>query len=64
MLPERKARRVVRKAGHLNKVCDVARREPARSGANYTMLTRCRQCRRKHITVFRLRHVSDSFLCS
>ena len=28
---------------------------------NYTLRTRCPQCGRKHITVFRLRHVSDSF---
>ena len=34
--------------------------EPANSGAKYTC-TRCPQCGRKHITVFRLRHVSDSF---
>jgi hypothetical protein len=34
--------------------------EPARSGAKYTVRTRCPQCGRKHITVFRLRHVSDS----
>jgi hypothetical protein len=32
-----------------------------RSDAKYTLRTRCRQCGRKHITVFRLRHVSDSF---
>jgi hypothetical protein len=30
------------------------------SDAKYTMRTRCPQCGRKHITVFRLRHVSDS----
>jgi hypothetical protein len=29
--------------------------------AKYTMRLRCPQCGRKHITVFRLRHVSDSF---
>jgi hypothetical protein len=33
----------------------------AKPDAKYTMRTRCPQCGRKHITVFRLRHVSDSF---
>ena len=33
----------------------------AKSDAKYIMRTRCPQCGRKHITVFRLRHVSDSF---
>jgi hypothetical protein len=33
----------------------------AKSDAKYTMRTRCPQCGREHITVFRLRHVSDSF---
>ena len=28
--------------------------------AQYTVRTRCPQCGRKHVTVFRLRHVSDS----
>jgi len=36
-------------------------REPAKSDAKYSVRTRCPQCGRKHITVFRLRHVSDSF---
>lgn len=31
-----------------------------KSDVKYTMRTRCPQCGRKHITVFRLRHVSDS----
>ena len=35
--------------------------ETAKSGVEYTMRTRCPQWGRKHITVFRLRHVSDSF---
>jgi hypothetical protein len=35
--------------------------ETAKSGVEYTVRTRCPQCGRKHITVFRLRHVSDSF---
>ena len=35
--------------------------ETAKSGAKYTVRARCPQCGRKHITVFRLRHVSDSF---
>jgi ribosomal protein L44E len=35
--------------------------DPAKSGAKYTVRTRCPQCGRKHITVFRVRHVSDSF---
>jgi hypothetical protein len=34
--------------------------ETAKFGAEYTVRTRCPQCGRKHITVFRLRHVSDS----
>jgi hypothetical protein len=38
-----------------------ARLETAKSGAEYTVRTRCPQRGRKHITVFRLRHVSDSF---
>jgi hypothetical protein len=29
-------------------------------GPEYTVRTRCPQCGRKHVTVFRLRHVSDS----
>ena len=33
----------------------------AKSSAEYTVRTRCPQCGRKHITAFRLRHVSDSF---
>jgi len=33
----------------------------AKSHAKYTMRTRCPRCGRKHITVFRLRHVSDGF---
>jgi hypothetical protein len=33
----------------------------AGTGAKYTVHSRCPQCGRKHITVFRLRHVSDSF---
>jgi hypothetical protein len=33
----------------------------AKSDAKYTMRTRCPQCGREHIIVFRLRHVSDSF---
>ena len=32
----------------------------AKSDAKYTLRTRCPQCGRNHITVFRLRHVSDS----
>jgi hypothetical protein len=35
--------------------------ETAKSNAEYTVRARCPQCGRKHITVFRLRHVSDSF---
>jgi len=35
--------------------------DPAKSGPKYTVRTRCPQCGRKHITVFRVRHVSDSF---
>jgi hypothetical protein len=35
--------------------------EPEDSAVKYTVRTRCPQCGRKHITVFRLRHVSDSF---
>jgi hypothetical protein len=35
--------------------------EPAKSGTQYALRARCPQCGRKHITVFRLRHVSDSF---
>jgi hypothetical protein len=49
-------------------VCEVTNKksspawiETAKSGAEYTVRTRCPQCGRKHITVFRLRHVSDSF---
>jgi hypothetical protein len=34
--------------------------ELAKFDAKYTVRTRCPQCGRKHITVFRLRHVSDS----
>ncbi len=33
---------------------------PPKSDAKYTVRARCPQCGRKHITVFRLRHVSDS----
>ena len=36
-------------------------RETAKSGVEYTVRTRCPQCGRKHITAFRLRHVSDGF---
>src|SRR5690242_21362176 len=36
-------------------------RQTAKPDAEYTVRTRCPQCGRKHITVFRLRHVSDSF---
>jgi hypothetical protein len=32
----------------------------AKADPGYTVRTRCPQCGRKHITVFRLRHVSDS----
>ena len=32
----------------------------AKSDVKYTVRARCPQCGRKHITVFRLRHVSDS----
>jgi len=39
----------------------VAGLETEKSKAKYTVRTRCPQCGRKHITVFRLRHVSDSF---
>ena len=39
----------------------LASLEPTESGAKYSVRTRCPQCGRKHITVFRLRHVSDSF---
>ena len=39
----------------------LASLEPTKSGAKYSVRTRCPQCGRKHITVFRLRHVSDSF---
>jgi len=35
--------------------------ESAKSDADYTVRTRCPQCGRNHITVLRLRHVSDSF---
>jgi len=35
--------------------------EMAKSGSKYAVRTCCPQCARKHITVFRLRHVSDSF---
>lgn len=38
----------------------LARFSTPNSGATYTMRARCPQCGRKHITVFRLRHVSDS----
>jgi len=33
----------------------------SKSDAKYTMRARCPRCGRKHITVFRLRHVSDGF---
>jgi len=36
------------------------RSQSGKSGAKYTVRTRCPQCGREHITVFRLRHVSDS----
>jgi hypothetical protein len=39
----------------------LASLESTESGAKYSVRTRCPQCGRKHITVFRLRHVSDSF---
>ena len=39
----------------------LASLEPTKSGVKYSVRTRCPQCGRKHITVFRLRHVSDSF---
>jgi hypothetical protein len=39
----------------------IARLGSAKTDAKYDMRTRCPQCGRKHITVFRLRHVSDSF---
>ena len=39
----------------------LASLQPRKSAAKYTVRTRCPQCGRKHITVFRLRHVSDSF---
>jgi hypothetical protein len=35
--------------------------ETAKSRAAYSVRARCSQCGRKHITAFRLRHVSDSF---
>ncbi len=38
-----------------------ARLETAKSGAEYTVRTRCPQCGRKHMTVFRLWRASDSF---
>ena len=38
----------------------IARFGSAKLDAKYVMGTRCPQCGRKHITVFRLRHVSDS----
>jgi hypothetical protein len=44
-----------------NMKSSLMRFEPAKSGAKYIVRTRCPQCGRKHITVFRLRHVSDSF---
>lgn len=34
--------------------------ETTKFGAQYTVRTHCPQCGRKHITVFRLRHVSDN----
>jgi hypothetical protein len=39
----------------------ITRLGSATSDAKYTICARCPQCGRKHITVFRLRHVSDSF---
>jgi len=39
----------------------LARPEPAKSSAEYSVRTRCPLCGRKHITVFRIRHVSDTF---
>jgi hypothetical protein len=39
----------------------LASLQPRKPAAKYTVRTRCPQCGRKHITVFRLRHVSDSF---
>jgi hypothetical protein len=38
----------------------LARLLPPKRDTAYTVRTRCPQCGRKHITVFRLRHVSDS----
>lgn len=35
--------------------------EPAESDAKYAVPARCPRCGRKHITVSRLRHVSDNF---
>ena len=42
----------------------LASLEPARPDAKYSVRTRCPQCGRKHITVFRLRHVSTASSCS
>jgi len=39
----------------------IARLGSVTRDAKYTMRAHCPQCGRKHITVFRLRHVSDSF---
>ena len=49
------------KQGNANMRSSLASLEPKKSGAKYTVRTRCPQCGREHITVFRLRHVSDSF---
>ena len=47
--------------GNANMRSSLASLEANKSGAKYTVRTRCPQCGREHITVFRLRHVSDSF---
>ena len=38
-----------------------ARFRPDRAEIKYTIRAKCPQCGRQHITVFRLRHVSDGF---
>jgi hypothetical protein len=38
--------------------------DPAKSGAKYTVRTRCPQCGRKHITVFRVRQCPTASSCS
>jgi hypothetical protein len=45
----------------INMTSSPAWPEIAKPSAEYTVRTRCPQCGRKHITVFRLRHVSDNF---